>query len=183
MRIGFREIIFLTLMAACLAASFMFFKKTDTTRVKLLSDIREDETALNNLRTATVGIADMGKKLDELQQAITFFESKLPQEKEMDKVLEEVTQRAEANSLTKKTFKTLKQERSSSYSEQPIQLTLEGDFNGFYAFLLQLERLPRLIRVTDMNLQKISDRDGEMTAQMTMIIFFEPDTNAQALAN
>ena len=62
------------------------------------------------------------------------------------------------------------------YSEQPIEMSLSGDFNGFYEFLLQLEKLRRLTRVTQMDLTKITDRDGEMQAQMTLSIFFEPET-------
>ncbi|HEX8521873.1 MAG TPA: type 4a pilus biogenesis protein PilO [Tepidisphaeraceae bacterium] len=180
MKIGFREIIFLTLMAALLAVAFLFLKKTDQKRQRLLTDIRTEQAAITNLRTATAGIADLGKKLDELQQAITFFESKLPQEKEMDKILKEVWQMAEANSLQTKTIRTLKSERAATFSEQPISLSLSGDFNGYYSFLLQLEKLPRLTRVTSMRLEKISDREGEMTAQMQLSIFFEPDAVAAA---
>ena len=95
---------------------------------------------------ATAGIDDLNDKIDELQKAIKFFESKLPQEKEVDKILKEVWQMAEANSLQTKTVKTLKTERGPSYSEQPIQMSLSGDFNGFYSFLLQLEKLPRITR-------------------------------------
>jgi len=72
----------------------------------------------------------------------------------------------------------MKSQRGSNFSEQPIQLSLSGDFNGYYSFLLQLEKLPRLTRITEMKLEKISERDGEMTAQMTLNIFFEPDTSA-----
>ena len=133
---------------------------------------------MRNLKQATAGIDDLNRKIDELQQAINFFESKLPQEKEIDKILKEVSQMAEANSLQTKTIKTLKSERGANYSEQPIQMSLRGDFNGFYSFLLQLEKLPRITRVTQMNLQKINDRDGEMQAQMTLSIFFEPDTGS-----
>jgi hypothetical protein len=45
-------------------------------------------------------------------------------------------------------------------------------------FLLQLEQLPRLTRVTRMDLKKINERDGSMEAQMTLNIFFEPETGA-----
>nr|MBA3273642.1 type 4a pilus biogenesis protein PilO [Chthoniobacterales bacterium] len=100
-----------------------------------------------------------------------------------DKILKEVWQMAEANSLTTKTIRTLKSERCANYSEQPIQMSLSGDFNGYYEFLLQLEKLPRITRVTQMNLQKITSSDGEMQAQMTLSIFFEPDTNAVASMN
>jgi hypothetical protein len=57
-------------------------------------------------------------------------------------------------------------------------LSLQGNINGFYSFLLQLEKLQRITRVTQMDLQKINDRDGEMQARMTLSIFFEPDTGS-----
>ena len=162
MKFGIREVIFVVVMLGLLGSTNYFvFSKANVKKQELLKEIHDRQAALSNL-----------------QQAITFFESKLPQEKEVDKILKEVWQMAEANSLQTKTIKTLKTERGPNYSEQPIDMSLAGDFNGFYAFLLQLEKLQRITRVTSMNLQKISDRDGEMQAQMTLSIFFEPDTGS-----
>jgi type IV pilus assembly protein PilO len=181
MRFGIRELIFVTLMVALLVSTWVFvFKKSSARREQKLADISQMDKALVNLHKATAGIDDLNHKISELQKAIDFFASKLPQAKEMDKVLTEVSQMADANSLQSKTIKSLKTERGPNYSEQSIQMSLSGDFNGFYSFLLQLEKLPRITRVTNMNLQKINDRDGEMQAQMTMSIFFEPDANAAA---
>jgi type IV pilus assembly protein PilO len=177
MKFGIRELLFVCVMLGLLGSTWFFvFKKANARRAELQNSIQAKQTALTNLKQSTAGIDDLNRKIAELQQAITFFESKLPQEKEVDKILKEVWQMAEANSLQTKTIKTLKSERNANYSEQPIQMSLGGDFNGFYAFLLQLEKLPRITRVMQMDLQKISGRDGEMTAQMTLSIFFEPDT-------
>ena len=181
MRFGIRELIFVSLMLGLLVSTYVFvFKKANVRRETKLAEIDQMDNALTNLRKATAGIDDMGRKIGELQRAIDFFASKLPQAKEMDKVLTEVSQMADVNSLQSKTVKSLKTERGSSYSEQAIQMNLSGDFNGFYSFLLQLEKLPRITRITSMNLQKINDRDGEMQAQLTMSIFFEPDTGRNA---
>jgi type IV pilus assembly protein PilO len=183
MRFGIRELIFVLAMLGLLGSSyFLVFQKSNVKRDALKADVENKLKALTNLKQSTAGIDDLGMKIDELQQAIEFFESKLPQEQEVDKILKEVWQMAEANSLTTKTVKTLRAERSAGYSELPIQMTLSGDFNGFYAFLLQLEKLPRITRLTNMNLQKIDERDGEMTANMTLSIFFEPDTAAMSAA-
>jgi hypothetical protein len=57
-------------------------------------------------------------------------------------------------------------------------MSLAGDFKGFYSFLLALEKLPRITRVTQMQLTKINDKDGQMQATMTLSIFFEPDTGS-----
>jgi Tfp pilus assembly protein PilO len=78
--------------------------------------------------------------------------------------------------LEQRTFSTGKSQRAANYSEQPIEMTLAGDFEGFYVYLQQLERFERLTRVTKMDLTKMNERDGAMEAKLTLSIFFEPDT-------
>jgi type IV pilus assembly protein PilO len=181
MKFGLRELIFVKLMVGLLLASyFIVFAKATEKKKALFADIQAKEAALANLKQSTIGIDDLGKKIDELQKAITFFEGKLPQEREVDKILREVWQMAETNSLQTRTVKPSKTERGASYNEQPIEMSLAGDFTGFYSFLLQLEKLPRITRLMKMNLQKINEHDGEMTASLTLSIFFEPDAAASA---
>ncbi len=176
MKFGVREILFVGAMLGLLACSyFLVFNKVNARRAAIESDIVKKQRALADLDKATTGVSDMSMKIDELGQAIAFFESKLPQEKEVDKILKEVWQMAEKNNLTTKTIKTMKSHRSSSYSEQPIEMSLSGAFEGYYAFVLQLEQLPRLTRVTKMDLKKMNERDGAMEASLTLSIFFEPD--------
>jgi type IV pilus assembly protein PilO len=179
MKFGIRELILVSAMAGLLVCTWFFvFAKRADKREALKAEMETRRQALVNLKQATSGIDDLGKKIEELQEAISFFEKKLPAEKEVDKILKEVWQMAEANSLQTKTVKTLKTERGPNYSEQPIQMTLSGDFNGFYAFLLQLEKLPRITRVSHMELEKVNERDGEMVAQLTLSIFFEPEASS-----
>ena len=184
MKLGFREILFVSVMVGLLACTYLFvFKKSNANRISLRQDMETKKQMLANLQRSTAGIDDLDRRLAELQQAIIFFEGKLPQEKEIDKILREVSQIAEANSLQTKMVKTLKSERGPNYSEQPIQLHLAGDFYGFYAFLQQLEKLPRITRITHMNLQKISDREGQMQARLTLSIFFEPESRSADVAS
>ena len=122
-----------------------------------LADIADIRACSRTCNTATAGIDDLSRKINELQKAIDFFASKLPAAKEMDKVLTEVSQMADVDALQSKTVKSLKTERGSAYSEQSIQMNLAGDFNGFYSFLLQLaEKLPRItvIRAENMSLPR-----------------------------
>ncbi len=183
MKLGLRETIFFALMLGLLGCSWHFvFNKANQRRGALLADINAKESTLANLRSSTAGIADLSRKIADLQKAIAFFESKLPQEKEIDKILQEIWQMAEANSLQVKTVKTLRAEHAAGYNEQPIQMSLSGDFNGFYSFLLQLEKLPRITRIHQMTLKKIADHEGEMQAQLTLSIFFEPEARPAVAA-
>lgn len=177
MKFGIRELILVSAMIALLVCSYLFvFTKANEKRERMKTDIATWKKELISLDQKTAGIDNIGRKIEELQQAIAFFEQKLPQEREVDQILKEVWQMAEANSLQTKTVKTLKTERGPNYSEQPIQMNLAGDFDGFYQFLLQLEKLPRITRISTMKLEKMNERDGAMSAQLTLSIFFEPDT-------
>jgi type IV pilus assembly protein PilO len=184
MKFGIRELILVTAMIALLVCSYVFvFTKANAKRDKMKAEVATWRKELSTLDQKTAGIDNFSRKIDDLQKAILFFEKKLPQERDVEKILKEVSQMAEANSLQSKMIKPLKSERGGNYSEQTIQMNFAGDFNGFYAFLLQLEKLPRITRVSQLKLEKINDRDGEMAAQLTMSIFFEPETGATAGAN
>jgi type IV pilus assembly protein PilO len=183
MKLGFRELLFVCVIVGLLACTYLFvFKKSAARRAELAQEIDRKETALTNLKQATAGVEDLNKMVSDLEQAIKFFDSKLPQEREVDQILEEVWKLAKANSLETKTVKQMKVESNANYNELPIQLGLSGNFYGYYAFLQQLEKMPRITRVTHMYLSKINDRDGDMQAQMTLCIFFEPEGKSTAMA-
>lgn len=183
MKLGIRQLCFVAVMIGLLAAAyFLVFTKQDVKRRARMEQLEQKQVALHDLDRATASVHDVDRKIKELQDATAFFESKLPQAKEMDKVLKEIWQLADANGLRTQTVKTPKSQKMSGYSEQTLELMLSGNFNGFYEFMLQLENLPRLTRVSKMNLTKITDKDGEMQASLTMSIFFEPDTDGVASA-
>jgi type IV pilus assembly protein PilO len=177
MKFGIREILFVVVMLGLLACSYFLVLTKAQQKVQAQErKIEEKQKALADLERATAGVADVDRKVEELQEAIKFFEKKLPQEREMDLILKEVWQMAEANKLTTRTIRTMKSQRGSAYSEQPIEMNLAGDFEGFYQFMLQLERLPRLTRIQTLTLDKISGNEGAMEAKVTLSIFFEPET-------
>ncbi len=183
MKLGLRELIFIVVMLGLLGSSyFLVFNKANAKRLDMEAEIDRRQKSLSDLEGARVGIDDLKKKIDELQEAIVFFEGKLPESREMDVVLREVTELARKNGLEQRTFKTGKHQRAANYSEQPIEMTLAGDFEGFYVYLQQLERFERLTRVTRMDLTKMDNRDGAMEAKLTLSIFFEPD-GASAVAS
>jgi type IV pilus assembly protein PilO len=178
MKFGIREIAFVVVMLGILAAIKLVV--WDKAQTKIMERERKTEDrlkALSDLERATSGVADVDRKVSELEEAIKFFEKKLPQERDIDQILKEVWNMAEQNQLTTKTIKTMKSQRGAAYSEQPIEMSLSGNFNGFYEFLLKLERLPRLTRINQLSLDKINGKEGEMEAKLVLSIFFEPENS------
>lgn len=182
MKFGIREIVFIILLLGIPIGAWWFvFRPNAAGKAEMSAQVEARQTKLRELNKATATIGDLKTEITSLEKAIYFFRSKLPNEKEMDKVLQEVWRLAEANQLRTKSIRTLNTkaemmlvDASGPYAEQPISMELEGSFTGFYGFLLALERQPRIMRIQEMNLEKPARApEGIIRAECTVSVFFE----------
>lgn len=176
MQFGLREAAFVLLLLAMPVAAYFFVFEPRATEVSdARAEITSKQTKLKELEAATKNIQDLGDEIDELREAIELFEKKLPAQRDVEVVLRDVWRLAAENNLTPKSVRTDKIVASAQYAELPIKMTIIGDFSGFYTFLQELEKLPRITRTPSMKLEKLNDEDGEMQADMVLSIFFEGD--------
>jgi len=176
MQFGLREAAFvLLLLAMPVAAYFFVFQPRAAQIAEARAEITSKQAKLKELEAATKSIEDLGDEIDELRQAIELFEKKLPAQRDVEVVLRDVWRLAAENNLTPKSVRTDKIVPSSQYAELPIKMTIIGDFSGFYTFLQEIEKLPRITRTPSMKLKKLEDQDGKMQADMVLSIFFEGD--------
>lgn len=183
MKFGTREVVFIVVLTAILVGAWWFvFRPADMRDDEMMKQIETRQQKLQSLNRATATIGDLKVEISSLKEAVKFFRSKLPSEKEIDKVLQEVWRLAEENKLTTKSIRTLKTtpsmvmltDPSGPYAEQPISLQLEGPFTGFYGFLLALESQPRIMRIQQMDIKKVATKgEGYIRVDCTISVFFE----------
>lgn len=174
MRFGVREVMFVVLLIAIPTGAYWWiFKPANDRMEKQRCETEAKSQKLANLQKALVGIKDLNKEVDKLQGAVSFFHNKLPKHHEIHHVLEQVTKIAEKHRLETRNFKTDKPISGPAYSEQPIEMEIFGNFNSYYQFVLDLERLPRITKVREMELKKDKDQEGKMSAKMKMSIYFD----------
>src|ERR1700683_2201599 len=104
MKVGIRELLFLLVMMGVLGCAYFFvFNRANARRAALDADTQTKQQALVNLKLATAGVADVNKKIGDLEAAIKFFDDKLPPQREVDNILQEVTQISQSAGLTTQT--------------------------------------------------------------------------------
>ena len=112
----------------------------------------------------------------------------LPSTKEMDNVLRQVSNLARDRDLRVPDFRKSDRPIGAGVAlEQPIDIEITGNFDGFYQFLLELENLPRITRMRDLTLARQQGRSSddslpEMKAEFTLSIYYEPDAQKSASA-
>ena len=174
MRFGWRQLIFvLVLLMMPVAAYFSVFKPRNAQIAEAQGEIQRKLAKLRQLEQATRSIEDLGREIEKLAGAIEMFEQKLPAEREVEVVLQQVWELASKHGLTPKSVRTDRPVTSSQYSELPIKMVIVGDFDGFYSFLIDLEKLRRITRMPQMKLSKHKTQEGQMQGEVRLSIFYE----------
>lgn len=174
MQIRIREIIFMLVLLAMPVSSWWFvFKPQNQEIAKAKGEILHKEQLLDKLAAATAATADLQLRKSALIEQITLVESQLPSGEELDLVLHQVADIARQQRLEIMKVKTATPITNSNYSEQPLEMVIRGDFDDFYVFLQEIEKLPRLTRIPDFDIARSAKDDGITTVKMTLSVFFE----------
>jgi len=184
MRLGVREVMFFIVLLAVPIASFVYvFKPRNDDISAARSEIEIKQTKLEKLATLTRQLEDIGYAIDKGRESIELIEAKLPSQRDVEGILEKIWQIASRNGLAQKSVKSEKPVPAAHYMELPLKVLMEGEFTGFYQFLLELEGLERITRIHKMNLKRASELsgrgrkelpDGWIRAEFTLSIYFEP---------
>ena len=171
---NFRKVVFFVLLLGMAVAGYQYMIKPANkhlAEVKNRVDVKYAQLA--KFQQASAAAEDLSKQLEQLQEALGVFESRLPPKSQIHEVLEQVTVIAQKEGLKPKTIRTLNNKNNSGYIEQPLKMELEGNFSSFYSFLLELENLPRIMKIRELNLEKQTDGEGQIGADFIVSIFFQ----------
>lgn len=171
---GIRKIIFFVLLLGLAGVAYKYMiKPANRNLAQKRAKVEKDLARLAEFEKATAAANDLTKQLEQLQEAIDFLESKLPPRSQIYKVLEQVTVIAQEKGLHPKTIRTVQKKNNSGYIEQPIEMELVGDFDSFYSFLLEIEKLPRIMKIRQLELTKQKEQEGKISASFIVSIFFQ----------
>ncbi len=176
MRFGLRELVFVLVLAGLPLGAWWFVFKPNNEQIReARSEIQTKRQKLATLEREKGKIDDLKAETERLRETIEVFNAKLPAEQEVDKVLSKIAELAKQHRLKTRKIRTEKLVHSELYTELPLKMVIVGNFDGYYSFLLDLEKEKRITRVPEMKLLKLrKSEEGLMEATFTLSIFFEP---------
>lgn len=169
-----RKALFFILLIGMAYVSYAYMiKPANLHLTKERDKVVQKQAKLKELEKATADAKDLTEQLKKVEEAIHAFESKLPPENAVETVLQDIAVIVQKHSLTSKMIRTLPQKRSKGYIELPLEMELEGNFNSYYAFLLEVEKLDRITKIRELTLKKQSKYEGQTQSRFIISIFFQ----------
>jgi Tfp pilus assembly protein PilO len=164
-----RQLGFIIVMVAVpLVCWYFVFQPQNALIDSVQEDIQTRQEKLDEVEAMAADLEDLESIVQNGLHAIELIESKLPRQQDVESILEQVWQNARANGLVVKSVRSKKPVTAMVYMEQPLDVELEGPFEGFYAFMLSVEKLPRITRIFDLELAKITHLSGPLKDELPL---------------
>ena len=179
-KISPRELVFVGLLFVVpLAMWVLVFQKRKAITRNMIEDIQTKNVRLeklNRLRTeVSSGLKD---DISLLRRALEVVRTRQPHQEDTAKIIHGLSLLANSNRL-RSAVEVCRQNPDPNaerrrYAYRNISMEVQGAYLDFYAFLQALESQPRIIRVSQIKMGKLSgkDKDGQVKVKLMLRIFY-----------
>lgn len=155
---------------------FTFFRPANIKMQTEREDCDHKDKLLDKLEKITERDADLVKANEDIKRSVKIIEARLPSGKEMDGLVRQVSDLAITSGLKAPAIKSSKPVPAALYMEQPLEMEVTGSFLGFFTYLAQIEKLPRITRIHDLKITGQNKDGEEIKAEFTLSIYFQDET-------
>jgi type IV pilus assembly protein PilO len=145
-------------MVICLAVLFYFYFLKDMIQQRddLLSENQKLEISVQQKTAFEARLEANKKELVQLEEYLAVLQSILPAEKETPDFLKSVQQMATASNLKINKFQPQSMIPRDFYSDWPIEIIVEGNYNGLGLFFEKMSQATRIIDVDTLSIKNIA---------------------------
>jgi type IV pilus assembly protein PilO len=170
------QILIFTVLVVCLAFVFYLYSLKDQIKEwdAIQADIKRLESSVAQGTAIESQLKRFKQELAQLEERLTVLKSILPAEKETPKVLRSVQQMAASSNLKIDKFVPKPVIPRAFYSDWPIQIDVEGNYNGLGLFFEKVSRATRIIDVGTITIKGFDKYMGSaktLTASCTATTF------------
>jgi type IV pilus assembly protein PilO len=180
------QILIFSLLVLALAVLFYmsYLKNSIETRKALQAETHQLEASVAQAQAIETRLERFKKEVAEIEQRLEALKSILPAQKETPQVLRSVQEMASSNNLKILKFTPQPVVPKDFYVDWPIEIQVEGNYNGLGHFFENISQSTRLIDVNKINIKGIDksiDSARTLTAVCTATTFvFREDQAASA---
>ena len=159
---------------------FYLFQPAFEQKVKLGEDLENINRQIVARQQVVGQIEQYKKEIARLEEALQIILAKLPEQKEIPRLLTSVSEAGRGAGLDFILFEPMAPVSKEFYAEIPVRITVGGKYNDIAVFFDSVAHLPRIVNITDIEIKKGEKDAGEdiLKADCSMKIYmFLEETN------
>ncbi len=157
----------LGILGAGIVAAYVYLLMTPlwAEKGKLEAELQKLQADLDQKRIIAANRPKLEAEIKALEQQLAVALVKLPEEKEIPKLLTQVNTLGQQNGLEFLLFRPVAPVRKGFYAEVPIDIRVEGQYHTLGAFLDRVSKLDRIVNVVDIKVIPLSVQQQQRTGR------------------
>ena len=109
----------------------------------------------------TADLAKVSMKVKQLKSELDSAPKQLSKEVELASLLRQLSSNLQTQQVADQTIITRSMERGEDFNLMPLRLTFKTDYVSVFAFLQTVEKMPRLMHLSRLEIENTKDRTAE----------------------
>ncbi len=141
----------------------------------LRSEIDAAEERLGIARGRTDGLARLAREVNRLREEVAATSRVIPSEPDLAAVLRQLSVESQQQQLQPDGMSTGDPVHSDDWFAVPVGVVLTGQSRDVFAFIDQVEQMPRMIQVDAYTMVAEPEHNGRVEAALKLTTFYAPD--------
>jgi Tfp pilus assembly protein PilO len=146
-------------------------RSAELRRERAESDAVQAELASRSARLD--GLQELRAEADRARRYLAEFDRAVPVSSEVGRFVEELASLAESRQIRDPQVEPQKPLVGAWGEVLPVQLAFVGTFDAILGYLRSVESMTRIARVTRLNLAQSPDDPGQLSATVTVLIYYQ----------
>ncbi len=146
---------------------------------KMLNKSKERKIQYDSFREQTylnaMAMPDLARKITDLKSRIGAYNSKIPASRDFAKFWDELTKVMNRCELTDRLIQPLGEVNGDTINSIPLNIKCCGKFSQLYEFLLETEKMGRILRFEEIRIDK-KGSDDLLTFYAKAVIYYQNKT-------
>ncbi|HOO90101.1 MAG TPA: type 4a pilus biogenesis protein PilO, partial [Syntrophales bacterium] len=142
---------------------FYLFQPLFDKKVRLSEDLENINRQIAARQVVVRQIEKYKKEIAELEKSLLIILAKLPEQKEIPRLLTSVSEAGRDAGLDFILFEPMAPVPKEFYAEIPVKISVEGKYNDIAVFFDNVAHLPRIVNITDMTIKGGENKGGDNT--------------------
>jgi type IV pilus assembly protein PilO len=127
--------------------------------------LTKKQQELHEQKVILANLPKFRKETEEMKAKRQVALKQLPNKKDIDKLLKDISYHAIESGLEILLFKPAKEVRKNFYAEIPVELKLSGTYHDFGLFFDKIANLSRIVNVADLEIEKMKEKSKEVSGR------------------
>jgi len=149
---------------------FFFYTRFSVRISELRQEVDAARTELEKKKAIAANLPQLQAQLATLQGRFREAMSQLPDQKEIPKLLTDISNKARESGLDVLLFRPRAENPQDFYAEVPVDVALRGGFHNMVGFFDEVGRLNRVVNITNIEMKNPKTGDDQVTIDAITVV-------------